>query len=164
MDDNLRLKLNQMITEQNVSDQTMLIRELKHSVIIKTEVNKILQIMDEYTNATYDEIRDITSGECYFLFSCYTDIYTRIIKKELSIDILFKFLNVLERIENGELGQHDGSYLVGTLLKELYIDSALKKSEILDKQNELNEPKPQVLVPLKVSWKQYKLNKISTYC
>jgi len=156
MDDTLRLKLNQMINENNVSDQTELIRELKHSAIIKKEVNKILELINEYKNATYDELRDITMSECYFLFSCYTDIYTRILKKELNIDILFNFLNVLERIENGYLGQHEGSYLVGTILKELYIDSALKKADILEKQN---EPKQPITVPLNVSWKQYKLNK-----
>jgi uncharacterized protein YqeY len=86
MDDTLRLKLNQMINENNVSDQTELIRELKHSAIIKKEVNKILELINEYKNATYDELRDITMSECYFLFSCYTDIYTRILKKELNIE------------------------------------------------------------------------------
>jgi hypothetical protein len=160
MDDTLRLKLNQMINENNVSDQTELIRELKHSSIIKKEVLQILKIMDEYKNATYEELRDITMNECYFLFSCYTDIYTRILKKELSIDILFKFLNVLERIENGELDQHHGSFLVGTLLKELYVDSALKKSEILDKQNEPTKP---IKVPVNISWKQYKSEKKISY-
>jgi hypothetical protein len=160
MDDSLRLKLNQMINENNVSDQTELIRELKHSSIIKKEVLQILKIMDEYKNATYEELRDITMNECYFLFSCYTDIYTRILKKELSIDILFKFLNVLERIENGELDQHNGSFLVGTLLKELYVDSALKKSEILDKQNEPTKP---IKVPVNISWKQYKSEKNISY-
>jgi hypothetical protein len=160
MDDTLRLKLNQMINENNVSDQTELIRELKHSSIIKKEVLQILKIMDEYKNATYEELRDITMNECYFLFSCYTDIYTRILKKELSIDILFKFLNVLERIENGELDQHNGSFLVGTLLKELYVDSALKKSEILDKQNEPTKP---IKVPVNISWKQYKSEKNISY-
>ena len=34
-------------------------------------------------------------------------------------------------IEDGRLDQHDASYKVGTVLKEMYIDSALKK----DKQN-----------------------------
>jgi hypothetical protein len=153
MDDTLRLKLNQMIHENNVTDQTQLIRELKHSVIIKKEVNKLLELMNESKNASYEEIRNKTMEECYFMFAYYTDIYNRIIKKEISIPILFKFLNVLENIENGKLGQHEGSYLVGTILKELYIDSALKKAELLDQQN---EPIQQPVEPIKISWKQYK--------
>ena len=111
--------------------------------------------MTEFKDATYEEIRNITIGECYFLFSYYTDIYNRIIKKEISIPILFKFLGVLENIENGKLGQHEGSFLVGNILKELYIDSALKKAELLDKQNEPIHQQPK-LDPIKMSWKQYK--------
>ena len=49
-----------------------------------------------------------------------------------SANIFNKFLDVLKRIEDGELDQHEGSFMVGTLLKELYIDSAIKKSEKLD--------------------------------
>jgi hypothetical protein len=67
-----------------------------------------------------------------------------------------KFLNVLERIEEGEIDQHTGSYLVGTLLKELYIDSALKKA---DKLNELHESRTNIK-PVKeakaISWSQFK--------
>jgi hypothetical protein len=155
MDDTLRLKLNQMINENDVTDQTELIRELKHSVIIKQNVNKLLELMTEFKDASYEELRNITIGECYFLFSYYTDIYNRIIKKEISIPILFKFLGVLETIENGKLGQHEGSFLVGNILKELYIDSALKKAELLDKQNEPIKQEPK-LDPIKMSWKQYK--------
>lgn len=160
MDDTLRLKLNQMINENNVTDQTQLIRELKHSVIIKKEVNKILELMNESKNASYEEIRNRTMEECYFMFAHYTDIYNRIIKKEISVPILFKFLNVLEQIENEQLGQHEGSYLVGNILKELYIDSALKKAELLDKQN---EPIQQPVEPIKISWKQYKLKNNISY-
>jgi flagellar biosynthesis component FlhA len=81
MDDTLRLKLNQMIHENNVTDQTQLIRELKHSVIIKKEVNKLLELMNESKNASYEEIRNKTMEECYIMFAYYTDIYNRIIKK-----------------------------------------------------------------------------------
>jgi hypothetical protein len=63
-------------------------------------------------------------------------------------------LDVLKQIEDNELDQHEGSFKVGSLLKELYIDSALKKAEKLNKQADLEE-KPQV-EPIKISWKQYK--------
>ena len=43
--------------------------------------------------------------------------------------MLNKFLNVLKQIEDGKIDQHEGSYMVGTILKEIYIDSALKKAE-----------------------------------
>jgi hypothetical protein len=63
-------------------------------------------------------------------------------------------LNVLERIENGELDQHEGSFIVGTILKELYIDSALKRGEKLD--NEYADTKPKQVEPKNISWKLWK--------
>jgi len=75
-------------------------------------------------------------------------------KDEIDLKILNKFLNVLRRIEDGEIDQHDGSYLVGQLLKELYVDSALKKADKLEEQNKVVEqPKHDTV---KVSWKQFK--------
>jgi hypothetical protein len=68
--------------------------------------------------------------------------------------ILNKFLDVLRKIEDGELDQHEGSFLVGTLLKELYIDSALKKAEKLDELAE-KAPEPKH-AENNISWKQFK--------
>jgi hypothetical protein len=156
MDDTARLKLTQMIEENNVSDQTDLIRELKHSSIIKRESKLMVDLLDKYASFSYSDLRDITSIECNFLFSYYTDIYNRILKKEIDLTILHKFLAVLDRIENGEIGQHEGSYLVGQALKELYIDSALRKSDKLDSQYK-SETEPAAKEPVKnLSWKQYK--------
>jgi hypothetical protein len=71
-------------------------------------------------------------------------------------DILYRFLDVLRQIEDGELDQHEGSFVVGTLLKELYVDSALKKAEKLEKENAEKDGKIVRPEPLKVSWKQFK--------
>jgi hypothetical protein len=165
MDDNARLKLTQMIQENNVSDQTDLIRELKHSSIIKRESQTMVELMDKYASWSYSDLRDVTSIECNFLFSYYTDIYNRILKKEIDLKILHKFLGVLERIENGEIGQHEGSYYVGQALKELYVDSALRKSEKLDNQYKSETgDEPVEKEPVKnLSWKQYKIQNSLTY-
>ena len=85
-------------------------------------------------------------------------------KDELDLTILAKFISVLERIEDGEIDQHEGSYLVGKLLKELYIDSALKKSEALDEKNaKLDKQKEaEIIKPKhKISWKEFKISQES---
>ena len=41
MNDNQRLHLQKMITENNVVDQTELIRQLKHSQILRNEVKHL---------------------------------------------------------------------------------------------------------------------------
>lgn len=153
MDDKQRLQLQNMIKTNNVEDQTDFIRNLKHSQIIRNEVNNLIMIKAKFRG---DEVKIHEEGvnDCNFLFTYYTDIYNKVRKDELDIGILNKFLDVLKRIEDGDLDQHEGSFLVGTLLKELYVDSALKKA---DKLNENEEPKPEPIKPQQnISWKQFK--------
>ena len=68
---------------------------------------------------------------------------------------------VLRSIEEGQLGQHEASYEIGKVLKEIYIDSALRKSDKLDKQhaNEHSsnkEDKISTPEPVNISWSQFK--------
>ncbi len=64
-------------------------------------------------------------------------------------------MNVLRLIEDGELEQEEGSVMVGTLLKEMYIDAALKKADKLT-QNEVKEEKIEVKAAVNISWREYK--------
>jgi hypothetical protein len=68
---------------------------------------------------------------------------------------LNKFLDVLRKIEDGNLDQHEGSFMVGTLLKELYVDSALKKAEKLDANSDKEKVEPK-RADIKISWNQFK--------
>ena len=71
-------------------------------------------------------------SRCQFLFNNYTNIFNRLKKDELDMNILGKLLFVLKQIEDGHLDQHSGSYEVGKILKEMYIDSAIKQGEKYD--------------------------------
>ena len=128
MDDNARLQLQKMIKANDVEDMTGLIRELKHSILLRNEINILLKLMGDNENSE-DNLFEEASSKCSFLFTYYTDIFNKIRKNEISLTILFNFLDVLEKIEDGKLDQHEGSFEVGKLLKELYIDSALKKAD-----------------------------------
>lgn len=153
MDDKQRLQLQNMIKANNVEDQTDFIRNLKHSQIIRNDVNNMILIKSKYRGDD-NKIHEECVNECNFLFTYYTDIYNKIRKDEIDIGILNKFLDVLRRIEDGELDQHEGSFLVGSILKELYVDSALKKA---DKLNANEEPKPEPKKPEQnISYKQFK--------
>ena len=156
MDDKARLQLQNMIQANNVEDQTSLIRELKHSAIFRKEIKALVDIKEKYKNEP-EQINFEAMLECNFLFTYYTDLYNKVRKDELDLQILDKFITVLERIENGEMDQHEGSFLVGTILKELYIDSALKKAEKLDEQNSSSEET--FVEPMNISWKQFKYSK-----
>ena len=153
MDDKQRLQLQNMIKANNVEDQTELIRDLKHSQVLRNEVNNMILLKAKYRGDD-EKIYSECVNECNFLFTYYTDIFNKIRKNEIDINILNKFLDVLRKIEDGELDQHEGSFMVGSLLKELYVDSALKKSEKLDEQSE-KAPEPK-RAEVKVSWSQFK--------
>ena len=157
MNDKERLQLQNMIKENNVEDQTELIRNLKHSIILRNEINTMLDIKTKYSG-DYNKISEECINECSFLFTYYTDIFNKIKKDEIDIKILYKFIDVLKQIEDGELNQHEGSFLVGTLLKELYIDSALKKAEKLDEQYGTTKEEPKKAT-IQITWKQFKTMK-----
>jgi hypothetical protein len=146
MNSDERLKLKEMIKQNNVTDYTEKIRELKHSSLLKRDVETLLKLKE-----THKDNNEFLSQECSFLFMYYTDIFNKIKKDEINISILYKFLTVLKKIEDNEIDQHEGSYEVGLLLKSIYVDSALKKAEKLN-NNETEYKKPQE----NISWKDWK--------
>ena len=156
MNDQQKLQLQKMISANNVADQTELIRNLKHSHIFKSEITTMMMIKAKYRDDE-EKIKEEAMNECGFLFTYYTDLFNKIRKDEIDLNILFKFIEVLRKIEDSEVDQHEGSFLVGTLLKELYVDSALKKADKLNEQHEKEEQPPAKREPiLSVSWKQFK--------
>ena len=153
MDDKARLQLQKMIKANDVEDQTELIRELKHSHLLQNDINNLIMLKAKYRN-DQDKINEEGMSECGFLFTYYTDIYNKIRKDEIDLKILNQFLNVLRRIEDGELDQHDGAFIVGTLLKEIYVDSALRKAAKLNEGQEQEYIEPREVV--NISWKDFK--------
>ena len=145
MDDKTRLQLQNMIKANNAEDQTSLIRELKHSEIFKKDIATLLHME--------------CMVECSFLFNYYTDLYNKIRKDEIDMEILYQFLDVLKQIEDGMVDQHEGSFMVGTLLKKIYVDSALKKADKLERERAADAANTPVIVreePVEISWKQFK--------
>lgn len=127
-----RLKLQEMIKANNVEDQTSRIRELKHSEKIRQDVSTYLQLVQKYPGSQNKEFfKQSCLKQCSFLFNNYTDIYNKLVKNELNLTILMQFVDVLRDIENGSMDQHEGSFKVGKILKELYIDTALRKEQKL---------------------------------
>jgi len=152
MDDIQRLHLQNMISANNVEDKTDLIRKLKHSHILREDINNLIMLKAKYPLDS-DSVHLEGMSECNFLFTYYTDIYNKIRKDEIDLKILFKALDVLRDIEDGKIDQHDGAYKFGLLLKQIYVDSALKKAEKLNAEDTESEYKgPQV----EISWNQFK--------
>ena len=155
MDDNQRLHLQNMIAANNVEDNTDLIRELKHSQILRENVNNLIMLKAKHPNDP-DALNLEGMSECNFLSTYYTDIYNKIRKDEMDLKILYKALDVLRDIEDGKLDQHTGAYEFGTLLKKIYVDSALKKADKLNAENGNSESEYKG-AQVEISWKQFKI-------
>lgn len=152
-----RLNLKKLINEMECENNTDNIRKLKHSVIIRDEVRKMehLKLANQHLRDNEPEkFKEICETSCVFLFNNYTDIFNKLLKDELDLTIMTKLLTVLKLIEDGRVDQHEGSVMFGKILKELYLDSAVKRADNLDKEHEHMRVKP--IDGKKISWKEYK--------
>lgn len=160
MNDEERINLKNLLDKSDYIDNTETIRRLKHSTLIRDDIRKIDTLKNthiELYKNNLDEFEQICRNECSFLYNKYTDIFNKIIKNEIDFTIMTKLLIILKLIEDEKIKQEEGSVMVGKILKELYIDSAMKRMDNLDKEHSADEvPK---VVPLNVSWREYK-NKV----
>lgn len=153
-----RLQLEKMIQANDAADNTSQIRDLKHSMLIHADVATLLNLKRDYARlarSNPEQFDMMCVNRCSFLFNNYTDIFNKVKKDEIDLSILGKLLGVLKMIEDGKVDQHEASVEVGKLLKQIYIDSALKKSEKLDKQHSSSE-RASLPAAKKISWSQYK--------
>ena len=152
MNENDRLNLKRMIGQSDCDDNTDAIRKLKHSKLIRAELNTFTKLK---RNTRGDDFDDVCRNKCSFLYNNYMDIFNRLIKDELDLKIFGRLLDALENIEDGKVDQHEGSVIVGTILKELYIDSALKHGNNI---SDTDAPAQPTYVDSKtISWKQFKV-------
>ena len=151
-----------MISANDAEDFTEQIRNNKQSPLIKTDVNHLLFIKNKYSQlekSDPEEFNKICMSQCSFLYNNYTDIFIKIKKDIIDLTILFKFLDILKNIEDGNMDQHEGSYKVGELLKQIYVDSALRKSAKNDLLygDQTQSDNSDIHEPLDISYNQYKL-------
>lgn len=151
------LDLKRLINETQCENNTENIRKLKHSVLIRNDIRNLENL--KKTNGSLrksnpDEFNEVCQKECNFLFNNYTDIFNKILKDELDLRIMTRLLICLKLIEDGNVDQHEGSVMVGKILKELYIDSAIKRGDNLDKEREAERVEPNS--GKKMSWRDFK--------
>ena len=162
MNNKERLTLDRMISEHNVTETTGLIRELKHSVLIDNDVKTFLSLRSKYgrlSKSNPDEFARICESKCNFIYTNYTLIYNKLRKNEISIPLLYQFLGILKQIEGGEIDQHEGSYEVGKILKEIYVDSVLKQENNEDNNTSKSKKKKK---PVKnISWVEFKQTQLN---
>ncbi len=156
------LNLKRILKDSDAVDNTDYIRRVKHSKKIRDDI-RALDRLKKAENTMYienrDQFKEKAQNIAAFLFVNYTDIFNKVIADEFDLAIMSRLLAVIKMIEDKQVDQHEGSVLVGKILKELYIDSALKKSEHLDQIHNIDEPTDSIIDKPEIkpiSWKEWK--------
>ena len=150
-----KIDLDKLIKSYDSKDNTEHIRKLKHSKQIKADVAKIIELKKKYSRLKYESIEKMAIKQANFLWNNYTNIFIKLMKDKLNVDTLYQFVSVLEMIEDGKLDQNEASVHVGSILKKLYIDSALYENKMNAKKNDKKNKKPKRKVK-NISWNEYK--------
>mgnify|MGYP001300853313 CR=1 FL=1 len=155
IDDETRLNFNNMLKESGVENNTNKIKILKHSSKIRDQVSIMMDIKKKYVRLDKKTVDNMIDNKCNWLFSNYTNIFNKLKKGQLNLQILDKFLIILKNIEDGKCDQHEGSVKVGKLLKELYIDSAIRQEKQYDERAKKKKKKMKK-VKQNLTWDDYK--------
>jgi len=147
MNETERIKLHELIKQNDVNDNTDNIKKLKHSQLIRRDVNKIKLLIYSIGIGDFKLLDKACLPHCNFLFTNYTSIYNKLLKGEINYDILNNVLDCLKSIEDGKQTQHEASYEMGQLFKKLYIDPKIYEEV---KTRESN----------KITWEEYKKNNL----
>lgn len=156
--DQERLDLKKLVREsEDAQDNTEHIRKVKHSTKIRDDI----RVLDKLTKTCAPDILlEKAKAAAPFLHENYPDLFKKVLANELDLDIMTRVLTVLKLIEDGRVDQHEASVIVGKLLKELYVDSALKKCKKRDEeQSAVEEEGPQYVQEKSISWTQWRVKR-----
>ena len=152
-----QLDLKKMLRESDAQDNTEHIRKVKHSEKIRDDIRKLETLKK---TCSPEQLHEKAMQTADFLYQHYPDIFKKVIANELNLDIMTRLLTVLKLIEDERVDQHEASVIVGKLLKELYVDSALKKCKKMDEaqaQSEgQTEEEPVYAKERPISWSQWR--------
>ena len=165
-----KIDLKRLLSTNECEDNTEYIRKFKHSVQIRNDLTEFLKLKKGFCDSlpiylatrNPDELKHVqdsfistTKKHCSFLNTVYPDIFMKLIKDELDISLFQRLLDVLKQIEDSETNQHEASVTVGKILKEIYIDSALRHGDHLEEIYKKEDTK-EIVESKNVSWKEYK--------
>ena len=151
------LDMKALMESDDYVNNTDRIRELKHSEKILEDIGKLCEIRKKHPNMRMmDEqgYNELCRNTTPFLYNRYTDIFNKVVKDELNMEMMVRFIFILKQIEEGVIDQYDASVKVGTILKEMYVDSAMRRGDNLDKLHESEAPT--FVEPVKMSWADFK--------
>jgi hypothetical protein len=166
-----KLDLKRLLNENESEDNTETIRKLKHSKQIQEDIHQfgylknlffgslpkdLSKLSLEDSKKKQSDFEKMAQLNCDFLYTVYPEIFKKLMKDELDLNIMVKLVEVLKLIEDNKTDQHEASVIFGKILKEMYIDSAIRHGDNLDEENRVVQLKED---GKNMTWEEYKLNK-----
>lgn len=163
-----RLNLKKMISQsQDFVDHTEDIRRVKHSGLLldsMRDIEKLKRAKRDLQLSDPEAFETMCRETAPLMYNLYRDIFRKLVKDEINLVIMVKLIRVLEMIEQGQMDQNEGSVMVGKVLKDLYVDSAVREGDRLDKEREKEreqtqekeDPSAQREPAKQISWAQFK--------
>ena len=151
------LNMKALMESDDYVDNTAKIRELKHSELILADIAKICEIKKNHHHMRMveeEKFNHLCMTSAPLLYNSYTDIFHKVMKDEIDMQLMVKFVCILKQIEEGQLDQYDASVQVGTVLRDMYVDSALRRADKLD--HEHSSEQTQFVEPVKMTWADFK--------
>jgi len=151
------LNMKALMESDDYVNNTEKIREIKHSERILVYNGKISELKKTHHKMKIveeEKYKYLCQTSCPFLYANYTDIFNKVVNDELDMNMLVNFVQTLKQIEEGSLDQYDASVKVGTILKEMYVDSAMRRGQKIDEKYAADATK--FVEPKSLSWKDYK--------
>lgn len=153
MDTIEKKQLEDIVKKNDYVNNTEKLRELKQSASIKKDIltmQKLKATHSKMREIEPDKFSQLCSSQCYYLFNHHNFVYKKLFNDEIQVELLNHLLGTLEQIENGAIDQHEGSVIVGKILKKIYIDTKIK-DEPTNSDDQIN-----YVTPIKMSWKDFK--------
>ena len=164
-----KIDLKRLLVENDCEDNTEHIRKVKHSAKIQNDIHQFGYLKNLFFGSLPVDISKLSKTEskkkqidfenmvqanCNFLYTTYPDIFKRMMKDELDLKIMVRLIEVLKMIEDNKTDQHEASVLFGRVLKEMYIDSAIRHADNLDLEHKGEKQEPEI--GKDISWAEYK--------
>lgn len=151
-------QLRKLVSQSDCDDNTEYIREFKNSERLLNDVSTMEKLKRSHRvlrENSPEEFAELCRAECSFLYDGFTMIFNKLLKDEIHLGILIQMIRVLKQIEDGVLDQHEGSVVVGKILKEMYVDSAIRRGEHLDEEYVKKQASMETKVK-SIRWKEFK--------
>ena len=151
------LNMKALMESDDYVNNTEKIKTVKHSEDILADIGKICELKKSHPKMKIveeEKFKHLCQTSCPFLYNNYTDIFNKVVNDELDLKMMVNFIQILKQIEEGVVDQYDASVKVGTILREIYVDSAMRRGDNLDKEHAAEAPT--FVEPATISWKEYK--------